>query len=928
MRVGVLLILLLLSYGLRAYNMGGPSLWYDEGVSWTFARLAWPRLLSTIAHHDLNPPLYPVLLHLWIDGAGASAYALRMLSLVAGVLIVALVMILARRVLKQWWLGALAGVFAASSIFMIDYSQEARAYTLAALWTTLATYALVRALDERVDERRWWTCYTLAGALALYSHYATVLLFPAHLLAVLVARPRRLWALALSWVTIAALYAPWLPSMVVQVQVVRSAPNFFWKGSISPFLAPGRVLAATFSRPGAFTGDDRQLVALTACGLVVAVLVSVHRRVWRGTILLVITVALSLLEAGVITAHNPIFLDRYLLPLAPLMAVLVASFAGVTANQTAATVSGFLRRSGAVLLTVAVIGAAAGATIRTWGHAPLGAHEIKDGDMRAAVAYIRRDARPGDAILLDQDTSPVFSYYYTGFLGPEGVGWFPALHELERPDDFSQLAATLNAAAQGHSRLWVIWWHPQYADATHFVRNMLEEKGQLRQSYAGAQGLLVQLYHLARGVSFSAHPEDQQPERIAFGDALEFDSYHIEQQAIAGGGAFAVDTWFSLLRPSTASLVGVLQLTRDGTVWAQAAPPLASYNYGTEHWVVGRAVSGRLILPINGATPPGMYRLQLGVYNIQTKQDLTAVKSDGVTLPPMVALGEVTVVPPRQPVTVPPPALQLNTQVGGHLILWGEDRLPARLEQGANQPVDLLWRSTSQPNVNFLAQLRLVADHASVAFPIGTPSELTPGYATSLWPAGSVFRQVLALAVPASFPIGEATVQLVITTDQRAQQVVITLGRMEIQSRPRQFQPPADLGQPFREVFSGAAVLAGATINTDAAVPGGHVVVRLVWECQASLPGDYTVFVHLLDARNLIGGRQHDGPPNDGRDPTSSWEVGQWIIDEHIVPLPRSTLPGIYRVEVGLYRLRGTQFDRLLLPDGTSSAIVGTVTVR
>src|SRR6185437_4460069 len=169
-----------------------------------------------------------------------------------------------------------------------------------------------------------------------------------------------------------------------------------------------------------------------------------------------------LLEAALITARVPKFIDRYLLVAAPFAYVAASGVLawGLSARLKHPMVRRLVVASFGVLGVVAL--AAAGE--QALRHAPLGAAAIKDGDTRMAVAFIASHAQPGDAVLLAQDTGPVFSYYYNGALGPEGVGWFPLSTEFSRGDDLPRLAAELTQAAKGHKRLWLLLWHADFAD--------------------------------------------------------------------------------------------------------------------------------------------------------------------------------------------------------------------------------------------------------------------------------------------------------------------------------------------------------------------------------------------------------------------------------------------------------------------------------
>jgi hypothetical protein len=64
-------------------------------------------------------------------------------------------------------------------------------------------------------------------------------------------------------------------------------------------------------------------------------------------------------------------------------------------------------------------------------------------------------------------------------------------------------------------------------------------------------------------------------------------------------------------------------------------------------------------------------------------------------------------------------------------------------------------------------------------------------------------------------------------------------------------------------------------------------LVTLYWESLAAAPGDLTVFVHVAVDGNgepMTG----DSPPMGGEYPTSEWQPGDVVRDEHLVPYPQS----------------------------------------
>ncbi len=100
----------------------------------------------------------------------------------------------------------------------------------------------------------------------------------------------------------------------------------------------------------------------------------------------------------------------------------------------------------------------------------------------------------------------------------------------------------------------------------------------------------------------------------------------------------------------------------------------------------------------------------------------------------------------------------------------------------------------------------------------------------------------------------------------------------------------------------------------------------LYWRALGKISEDYTVFVHLVNERGEIIAQQ-DAPPKNGNAPTSSWGVGQLIVDAHVVTIPIDAPAGsIYRLEVGLYDA-GTM-RRLEIRDLGDGAIGDTLVIQ
>ena len=89
---------LLVGWALRLYHLGWQSFWYDEGTSITVAPRDLPTILANAAA-DIHPPLYYLLLHVWVGLSGSSEYAARLPSAILGTLLIAVLFRLGRDLL-------------------------------------------------------------------------------------------------------------------------------------------------------------------------------------------------------------------------------------------------------------------------------------------------------------------------------------------------------------------------------------------------------------------------------------------------------------------------------------------------------------------------------------------------------------------------------------------------------------------------------------------------------------------------------------------------------------------------------------------------------------------------------------------------------------------------------------------------------------
>jgi len=134
--------------------------------------------------------------------------------------------------------------------------------------------------------------------------------------------------------------------------------------------------------------------------------------------------------------------------------------------------------------------------------------------------------------------------------------------------------------------------------------------------------------------------------------------------------------------------------------------------------------------------------------------------------------------------------------------------------------------------------------------------------------------------------------------------------------RERQANPSDYVPQAATANFGGEAELVGFHSSLEQLKPGQEAMVTLDWLALRRPATDYKVFVHLVDGNGQLCAQQ-DGEPGFFFSPTSRWQRGEIVEDQHVLPVDGPLPPGHYQLRVGLYDpVAGTRLP-ILGPDGT-----------
>lgn len=166
---GWLLVAVLLGVGLRCFRVSQNSLWIDEFMSLTDAVVPLSQIpAAALGEHGNNPPIYFYLLHFAVGAEGDGEVALRLVSVIAGILTIPFMWLLTREIVPDPGVADITALLVATNPLLLWYSQEARPYALLLLFCSAALWCQVVACRTR--RVGWWIGFTVCSALAMLTH--------------------------------------------------------------------------------------------------------------------------------------------------------------------------------------------------------------------------------------------------------------------------------------------------------------------------------------------------------------------------------------------------------------------------------------------------------------------------------------------------------------------------------------------------------------------------------------------------------------------------------------------------------------------------------------------------------------------------------------------------------------------------------------
>ena len=344
--------------------------------------------------------------------------------------------------------------------------------------------------------------------------------------------------------------------------------------------------------------------------------------------------------------------------------------------------------------------------------------------------------------------------------------------------------------------------------------------------------------------------------------------------------------------------------------WHQEPPP-------TMYWPVGETAQFVRQYMLLAGTPPGNYRVYASIFDVSTLQPARVLAPAMAGNKGRFEIATLTVARPAAPPDVtgesgllPSPA---TLAAGLKLLAFVPDRSSAM--PGEQMAVGLLWKSDQPLAADVPISISLAG--TELAF----TTQPTPGFPTSAWLPGDVWRGRYLVRLPANIPAGAHAWQV------SSNGAAITLpDTLRIELPERRYEPTATANQTALQ-FGTDVELAGFTLQPAQPAAGSQLQLQLEWRALKTPPAELAVFVHVVAPDGTIIA-QHDAVPANWARPTTGWLPGEYVSDTHALQLPASA-SGSYQVLVGLVD-RATE-QRLPVTGGTADAeraLLTTITIQ
>ena len=385
---------------------------------------------------------------------------------------------------------------------------------------------------------------------------------------------------------------------------------------------------------------------------------------------------------------------------------------------------------------------------------------------------------------------------------------------------------------------------------------------------------------------------------------ISYIGYQVDRATAESGGIFNIDIGLrSNVVPQRRYQTGVRLVGAEGQTWSVTdleRPRIYEDLPFTTYWLIDDWGWDSWEISILSGTPPGLYDIELTLFDLDTLRPETLTAPDGSVVGPTAVIGQMEVVKPTSSPEITSQFSADEVLSNQSVKLIGHNQSQAEAVPGSPILITLFWEKLTEGGQSSV-QLTL-QDEAGTSMQDWSIIPGREGYLIPNWTVGDVVRSQHEVWLQADLPSG----------DYRFVLDGIPLETVSINAPPRLTERPT-IDQAVNSLWANGIELVGYNLT----VEDGQHTLELVWQTADFLPESYRVFIHLLDEDgNIVA--QADGVPAGWSRPTTGWRPGEFVIDRHTIGLPdgaelAQTRIGLYSADSGNRLLRENGEDSLTL---------------
>jgi mannosyltransferase len=444
----------------RSYALGAQSFWTDEIAAVITSARPFSEILVTIAVQDVNPPLFYLLLKIWLL-LGQGEAIVRLFSVLASGGAILATYFLALRLFDRTT-ATIAAILLAASPLSVYLAQEVRYYSLLELLAPLTFLGYLRLRDGK--SALWLMIPLLLG---LFTHYYFLLIAGVIFAwAILDAERKNLprWKFAGGFFGALLIWSPWIAAIRIQLErgSLRFRPDFVLNDALvdlGTFLTFGHADGVSPLDGGPVTAS-LLLLAMPFWILAIAGLAKSFRNVDAARISL--WLFLPIIAVIAVSGFFNLYGHRYFMIVLPALAILAAVGARALIDIH------FLLVVVALIPTLGL----QGMSLASYFTDPRYARE----NWRGLAEHVETLERKGDALLVfNEGQAGPFNFYYNGNLSENRVLTSDFTTFAQQPKE--EVEKRLTHYLKKHKRLIFISHFAHMYEPHSITQAFLEAKG-------------------------------------------------------------------------------------------------------------------------------------------------------------------------------------------------------------------------------------------------------------------------------------------------------------------------------------------------------------------------------------------------------------------------------------------------------------------